>query len=152
METHDYPVSVQWIWGKEGVAESPDGLEPLPVGSPPEFGGEPGVWTPEHLLVAAAASCLMTTFLTVAELSKLRVLSYESSARGTLTRGEDRRYSFTRIELRPRVVVAREEDTARAVRLLEKAEAACLVARSLRAEMVLVPQVEVALPELVVAG
>jgi len=25
--------------------------------APPEFGGEPGVWTPEHFLLASVASC-----------------------------------------------------------------------------------------------
>ncbi len=142
-QQHEYPVTIRWIAGKEGVGESSDGLEPLPIASPPEFGGPTGVWTPEHLLVAATTACLMTTFLAAAELSKLTVLSYEAPATGTLARDEDRRYWVPLIEVRPRVTVGREEDRDKALRLLEKAETACLVSRSLRSTVVVHPEVEV---------
>lgn len=141
---NEYPVTVRWIGAKEGVGESADGLEPLPIAAPPQFGGPAGVWTPEHMLVAATAACLMTTFLAAAEASQLRVLSYEAPATGTLERAEDRRYWVPTIEVRPRVRVMNENDRARALRLLEKAEAACLVSRSLRSTVVVRPEIEVA--------
>ena len=141
---NEYPVTVRWISAKEGVGESADGLEPLPIAAPPAFGGPAGVWTPEHMLVAAAAACLMTTFLAAAEASQLCVLSYEAPATGILERAEDRRYWVPTIEVRPRVRVASEADRARALRLLEKAEAACLITRSLRSTVVVRPEVEVA--------
>jgi organic hydroperoxide reductase OsmC/OhrA len=143
-DSHEYPVTVRWIHGKEGVAESADGLPSLPISAPPQFGGTAGVWSPEHLLVAAANACLMTTFLAAADASRLQVLSYEAPAVGTLARGEDRRYWVALVEVRPRVTVASEEDRDRALRLLEKAGAACLVSRSLRTSVVLHPLVEVA--------
>jgi peroxiredoxin-like protein len=148
-DSHDYPVTVRWIGHKEGVAESADGLEPLPVSSPPQFGGPAGVWTPEHMVVAATAACLMTTFLAVAEASRLTVLSLEVPGHGTLTRGDDRRYSISRIVLRPRLTIATTADRERALRLLDKAHAACLVSRSLKSEVVVEAQVEVAHPALV---
>ncbi len=46
----------------------------IEVATPPEFPkGIAGIWSPEHLLVAAVSSCLMTTFLAVAENSKLGI-------------------------------------------------------------------------------
>jgi organic hydroperoxide reductase OsmC/OhrA len=102
------------------------------------------VWSPEHLLVAATTACLMTTFLAAAELSGVRVLSYEAWSVGHVARGEDRRYWVPLIEVRPRVTLQREEDHETALRLMQKAEAACLVSRSLRSTVLVHPQVEVA--------
>ena len=150
-EPHDYPVTVRWISDKEGVLESPDGLEPLPVAAPPQFGGPPGVWSPEHLLVAATAACTMSTFLVIAAASGLTVLSFEAPAQGTLVRGEDRRYRVTRIVVRPRVTVAQQSDVDRALRLLDKAHDACLVTRSLTAEVKIEPLIEVDAPTPVAA-
>jgi organic hydroperoxide reductase OsmC/OhrA len=146
-DPHDYPVTVRWIGEKEGVAESLDDLPPLPVSSPPQFGGPHGVWSPEHLLVAATSACLMSTFLAIANFSGLQVLWFEAPATGTLTRGEDRRYRMSRIVIRPRVTVTREADHERALRLLDKAHETCLVTRSLSSEVVIEPSVEIAHPE-----
>jgi len=144
-ETRDYPVTVRWTGEKIGLAESEeDGLAPLEVATPPEFGGHPHIWSPEHLFVGAVASCFMTTFLTVATLSRLELTALSVPASGTLARGEDRRYRFTRIVLRPRIVLADERDRDRAYRLAEKAEAACLVSRSINTEVVLEPEIEIA--------
>jgi len=139
-----YPVSVRWTGGKQGVAVSDDGLPELEVASPPQFGGPGGRWTPEHLFVEAATACWMTTFLTVAELSRLAVAEVSATGEGQLEKGDDRRFSIARIVLRPRVAVAREEDRDKALRLVQKAEDACLIARSMRSEIVLEPEVVVA--------
>jgi len=46
--------------------------ESLDVATPPQFPkGIERVWSPEHLFTAAVNSCLMTTFLSIAENSKL---------------------------------------------------------------------------------
>lgn len=55
-ETHLY-----WKGRRRGLVEVAE-LPPVTTSAPPEFQGEPGYWTPEHLLVAALESCLMTTF------------------------------------------------------------------------------------------
>lgn len=142
-DSYDYPVTITWTGGKAGIAESDDGLPRLPVAAPPEFGGDEEVWTPEHLLVASVASCLMTTFLAIAGLSKLEVERLEVPASGHLVRGEDRRYRFDRVTLRPRVGVADEAAREKALRLLAKAEEACLITRSLSSEVAVEPEVEV---------
>ena len=36
--------------------------ERIRAGAPPQFGGVEDVWSPEHLLIAAALTCLKTTF------------------------------------------------------------------------------------------
>jgi peroxiredoxin-like protein len=138
-----YPFSVRWQGGKRGLASAPDGLPDIEVASPPEFGGPGGRWTPEHLFVGAATSCWLTTFLAVAELSRLELAAVEAAGEGVVERGDDRRFSITRIVLRARVTVRRELDRERALRLIQKAEESCLVARSMRVAVVLEPEVAV---------
>jgi peroxiredoxin-like protein len=146
IELHSvYPFSVRWEGGKRGLASAPDGLPHIEIASPPQFGGPGGRWTPEHLFVGAATSCWLTTFLAMAELSRLELAGVEAAAEGVLERGDDRRLSFTRILLRPRVTLRREEDRDRAVRLIHKAEEACLVARSMRTEIRLEPEVAISI-------
>jgi len=138
-----YKVDVRWTGGKRGVASAPDGLPEIEVASPPSFGGPAGVWSPEHLYVAAAAACWMTTFAAIAELSKFAPVRVAITGEGFVEKGDDRRYSIPRMVLRPRVAIRREEDRERALRLIQKAEEACLVARSIQTAVELAPEIEV---------
>jgi organic hydroperoxide reductase OsmC/OhrA len=120
---------------------SPDNLPMLDVASPPQFGGPEGVWSPEHLFVAALASCLMTTFRAMAEASKIEVLEYSDSATGSLVQDETRKYAFDTVTLRPRVVVADPSHIDRTLRILHRAETVCLISRSVASEILLDPTV-----------
>ena len=148
-EVHStYPVAVHWEGDKRGLGSSTDGLPDLKVASPPPFGGPSGVWSPEHLFVLSATTCWMTTFLAVAQASNMEIVAVDCSGEGVLDKGEDRRFRISRIALRPRVTIAREEDRERAGRLIEKAEAACLIRNSIRSEVTLSSEVLVAAPAL----
>ncbi len=136
-----YPVSVRWEGERRGQASSPDGLPDLVVAAPPSFGGPAGVWSPEHLFVLSVATCCMTTFLAVAEASKLEVTAVECGGNGTLERGEDRRFWISTLVLRPRVTLVREEDRERGLRLIAKAESACLIHNSIRTQVTLESEV-----------
>lgn len=83
----------------------------------------------------------MTTFLAVAQASKLEVAAIDCSGTGVLEKGDDRRYQISRILLRPQVTVQHEEDRERAGRLIEKAEAACLIRNSMKSAISLEPEV-----------
>jgi organic hydroperoxide reductase OsmC/OhrA len=145
IEHATYPVEVHWSGKKAAVAASSRDLLPeLALASPPEFGGPPHVWSPEHLYVASIAACFMTTFEAIAEISQLPIRGFDVAARGELVRGEDRRYRFTRVELVPRILVDDQRDVERALRLVPKAEQACLITRSVSAEVVVVPDVTIA--------
>jgi organic hydroperoxide reductase OsmC/OhrA len=131
VETHDYRVEITSTGVKRGrLAAAADGLPELEVASPPEFGGPDGVWSPEHLFVASLAACLMTTFRAIAELSGVVVLEYGDRASGRLIRAEDLLYRIDRVTLRPEIVIADPDQIDRARRLLDKAERACLISRS----------------------
>ena len=136
-----YAVAVRWEGDRRGLATSPDGPPPLAVASPPAFGGPPDVWSPEHLFVLSAATCWLSTFLAVAEGSKLEFRAVECAGRGTLEKGDDRRFWMSAIVLSPRVTLLREEDRERATRLIQKAEAACLISNSMKTPVTLEPEV-----------
>lgn len=142
IDTHDYPLHLEGTGPKTGMLTSEDGLPKLDVASPPEFGGPDGVWSPEHLFVAAVSSCLMTTFRTIAQLSNLDVVDYSDDPVGHLVR-EDSLYRIESVTLRPIVVIADPDKVEKAQRLLEKAERACLISRSVSAEIRLEGTIEV---------
>ena len=145
IESHDYDIEIVSTGVRSGVLDSEeDRLPSLYVASPPEFGGPEGVWSPEHLFVASVSSCLMTTFRAMADLSKLEIVEYTDSAIGHLQRGEDRLYSIDRITLRPKVVIASDDDLDKAEKLLKKAEEVCLISRSVKSEIFMDAQVLVA--------
>ena len=139
-ETHVYKTNLKWIEKRKGTLGAPE-LPSLTVATPPEFPeGHPGIWSPEHLFVAAAEVCTMTTFLAIAANSKFDFLEYSSEAEGVLEQLETG-YQITRIYLRPTVVVSSEAAVDKAKRLLEKAEKHCLISNSMKTEVHLEPNV-----------
>jgi len=138
-DTHYYEVDLNWNEARKGTLTSPALHQSIEVATPPEFqGGMPGIWSPEHLLVAAANSCLMTTFLAMAANSKLFFPSFSSSAVGKLEK-VDGKFMITEIVIKPMVEVESEADTEKAVRLLNKAEANCLISNSIKAKIIFEP-------------
>jgi peroxiredoxin-like protein len=139
---HEYRIKAFGADGRNGVVHAEGVLSCISFSAPPEFLGEPGRWTPEHFLVAAVASCFVSTFSGIAEKSCLRFVSFNLDAEGVLG-NEDGIWRFTEIRLRPVVTVLKEKDRDLAIRLLEKAEKSCLIARSLQFTVTLVPAVKV---------
>ncbi|MGE5205609.1 MAG: OsmC family protein [Chlamydiota bacterium] len=140
--THLYHASAIWTMRRRGIASAEDVPRTINFSAPPEFQGEPGLWTPEHLLVASVATCFLTTFRAVAEISKLQVVRLEVEAEGVLEKQEGG-FRITRVMVRPRLTIADAADQERAQRLLEKAERACLISRSLSSEVTMQATVEV---------
>jgi len=136
-----YQAHVEWT-GRRAGRVTAEGLPELVVSAPPEFSGDAGLWTPEHLLVAATATCLMTTFLAVAELWKLQVASYQSNAIARLEKVPGEGYRFTEITLAPEIGVA-GEDLEKAQKVLAKAERNCFISNSLRATVHVEPHLVV---------
>jgi peroxiredoxin-like protein len=142
MNNH-YKVSVTWMSRHKGWAKAEGVKEEVKFSTPPEFGGEPGFWSPEQLLVAAANSCYLSSFLFLAERSKVGVAGYHAEGEGRLEKIEGKGYQFAEIILRPVVVLEQEKDMMRAQRLLEKAERACIITNSLMTPVRVEPRIEV---------
>ena len=141
---HHYEVKVNWHSDRKGIMSSPVLNDTMEVATPPEFAkGMPGIWSPEHLLVAAVNSCLMTTFLAIAENFKLDFINFESDADGTLEKVEGK-YMITEVVLSPVLTIAPDADQEKAIRVLEKSETACLISNSVKAKIIFKPQVKTA--------
>jgi len=126
---HRYQATLNWEGGSRAALSS--GPRPVLVGGPPpEFDGEPGSWSPEHLLLSAANLCLMTTYLAVARKSGLEVASYRSEAEGTLDKTKEG-LTFTRIALRVEIQVPGER-IEEARKLVETAKKYCIVSNALK--------------------
>lgn len=139
---HEYRVHAFGAGGRNGVVHAEGVLPCISFSAPPEFLGEPGRWTPEHFLVAAVTSCFVSTFSGIAEKSRLEFRSFNMDAEGLLG-NEDGIWRLTEIRLRPVVTIRNEVDRDRVIRLLEKAEKSCLIARSLQCKVALFPAVKV---------
>lgn len=113
--------------------------------APPEFGGDPGLWTPEQFLLAAVASCYVATFKAVARASKLDFQGIEVAADG-LVEKDSGGFRFTKITLRPAVILYDQDSCELGLRLLEKTDRICLISRSLSSRMELVPRILVETP------
>ena len=144
-EAHYYSKLI-WSGGALGPTESVetysrefraeiDGKPPLRGSADPAFHGDPTLYNPEDLLMIALSSCHMLSYLAVCAHAGIAVVSYEDSAVGTLAR-RDGRVKFVDALLRPRVVVEEGSDIARARALHEKAHNICIIANSVKAEVI----------------
>jgi len=115
------------------------------VGSPPEFKGEPDVWAPEELLVGSLNTCMMLTFLTLAQRQGLTPVGYESEAEGLLDNVEGK-YHITEVTIRPRVTLKSETELELARKSMESVDAHCFIANSINARITLTPEFVVAPP------
>jgi organic hydroperoxide reductase OsmC/OhrA len=113
----------------------------LVLTSDPAFRGNPALTNPEQLLLAAASSCQLLSFLAMAARSRIDVLSYDDEADAVMP-ADVRPARITRITLRPHIVVAAGADLAKARKLVGRAHGACYIANTVNAEIVIEPVIE----------
>jgi len=150
MEKHFYNVDINWREDRKGIMCSPELAEGnaqtdncIEIATPPEFPkGMPNIWTPEHLFTASVSSCLMTTFLAIAENSKLDFSGFSCRSKGVLEK-VDGKYLMTEIILEPTVSIKNEKDRERAERIVQKSEAACLVSNSVKSKITMNVTIEI---------
>ena len=106
----------------------------LELSSDPAFLGDPSALNPEQLLLVAASSCQLLSFLARAARMRLEVTGYEDAAEAEMDLA-DEPARITRIVLRPRIEVAPGTDEARVRKAVEGGHRDCFIANSLRSEM-----------------
>ena len=105
LDSYVYNVNLDWTHDRSGILGA-ETLPPIYYSAPPEFSGEAGKWTPEHMLVGSVASCFVSTFLAVAEHYKLEVFGLRMGAFARLEKLPGEGYRFTEITLFPEIRVA----------------------------------------------
>ena len=139
---HHYVVVASSRPGSNVDVSSP-GLETLESAGPAEFGGPGDKWSPEHLLVASVADCLMLSFRAIARASKFDWTSLSCDAVGTLER-VGKVPQFTDFQLKVTLEIPEGAKDDRALRLLDKAEHHCLITNSLKASTRMEAKIRVA--------
>jgi len=135
---HHYTVDLSG--GRSGYARLRTGEMPdIRMAPPTQYGGPGDAWTPEHLLLGAVEACFMFTLRAVANAAQLRFDYLEISTEGTVDR-QDGRTRFTEIVLRPRLTIEPDVDREQLIRLVHKAERACLVSASLNTPIRVEPE------------
>ncbi len=129
---HHYLVSARAAAAGRVTLETA-GVAPIESSPPVEFDGPGDAWSPEALLVAAVADCLVLTFRAVARASKLEWSALDVQVTGTLERVE-RNSSFTRFDIVATLTAGDDVDEAQADAALQKAERGCLISNSLKGE------------------
>jgi organic hydroperoxide reductase OsmC/OhrA len=112
----------------------------MTLSSDPAFRGDPTLLNPEQLVVLAASSCQLLSFLAVAARARLDVREYEDEAEAEMDEG-DPPARITRITLRPRIVLAPGPTRERVEHLVDVAHRECFIANSLRSEMTIEPEI-----------
>ena len=142
-DNHEYRVDISWKEGRIGTMSSSELNEEIEVATPPQFpGGVEGIWSPEHLFISSVSSCFMTTFVAIAENSNLEFESIDIKATGKMDK-KDGKYMMTEITLYPDLLITDDAKSEKAKRIMEKAEAACLISRSVKTEIKLEPKVSI---------
>jgi organic hydroperoxide reductase OsmC/OhrA len=138
---HEYTAGAS-ATAEGAISLETDGVAALATAAPAAFGGPGDRWSPETLLVGAVADCFALSFRAIARASRFEWQGLECHAVGTLDRIE-RTTRFTELVVRATLRVPAGSDEAKARRLLEKAEHACLITNSLSAPCRLEATVEI---------
>jgi organic hydroperoxide reductase OsmC/OhrA len=129
-EMKPYDVTIVWTGGKSGEARV-EGMPKIRTGKPPDK--EHAYHTPEHLLVAAAGTCLMNSFIEFTKKMHIQFESFEVEATGLLEK-VGRSFEITRLNMVTRVGIPSADLRDRFERALELGAKYCYVANSLKAK------------------
>jgi len=130
---YTYETRLRWTDGKKGVL-SCEGKPDIMVACPPEFGGHPGIWSPEDIFLASVEVCTLTTFLWFADKEHINLKSYSSKAAGTVEMVGGV-FKFSSITVKLRIGVSSKDDRTRVEKMLKKVERACLITNSIQTDV-----------------
>jgi organic hydroperoxide reductase OsmC/OhrA len=152
MTVHRYATSLSWTgstadgyesYTREHHVSAPPARDELRLSSDPHFRGDADRLNPEQLVVAAASSCQLLSFLARAARARVEVLDYSDDAEGTMDEADQPMW-IQRIVLRPRIVVAAGTSEERVRKLVDSAHHGCFVANSLKTAIEVEATIEVA--------
>jgi organic hydroperoxide reductase OsmC/OhrA len=112
----------------------------LDLTADPAFRGDATHLNPEQLLVLAASSCQLLSFLAATARARIDVVAYHDVADGEMPEGE-RPMRVTRITLHPRITVRGDVGDERVLHLVDVAHRECYIANSVTTEIVIEPEI-----------
>lgn len=137
-EVHRYRTRVAWegstldgydVYSRAHTGSATPAAAELALSSDPAFRGDPSRLNPEQLLVLAASSCQLLSFLAVCARARLDIRAYSDDAEAEMPE-DDPPTRITRIVLRPRVVYGGDVAEERLHRYAQLAHRECYIANS----------------------
>lgn len=146
---HRYRSTLTWAgstgagyeaYDRSHSATTPPADGAVRLSADPAFRGDPTLANPEQLVLLAASSCQLLSFLAVAARARLDVVGYEDDAEAEMDEAQPPT-RITAIRLRPRITLATGPTEDRVRRLVAVAHRECFVARSLETPIVVDPAI-----------
>lgn len=137
-DKHQYffEVELSHTEGRKGILTAKNVKTPIVISTAPEFkGGEPEIWTPEHLFLGSLSSGFMTTYLAIAEKKNLKVCHITCDLIGQINLYEDH-LEFTSINLYPKIYIESDRDLPQANEILLSSYKQCIVANSVKSLLI----------------
>ena len=150
--THEYGAVVTWrgstasgydSYDRKHAGACPPAAASLTLSADPAFLGDAAILNPEQLLVLAAASCQLLSFLAVAARARIDVWEYDDDADASMLE-QPRSMSIREIRLRPRIRVAPGTDAAQVLHLCDVAHRECYISNTLNCPVTVEAAVKVA--------
>ncbi len=139
MLTHSYGTRLTWegstaegyrVYSRNHIGVTVPPTQELALSADPGFRGSRDLLNPEQLLVMAATSCQLLSFLAVAARQGVTVLGYTDDAQGWMDVA-DKPVRVGRIRLSPVIEVEGDVDPDEVVRMSEQAHEECFITNSL---------------------
>ncbi len=148
---HRYHATCHWAgdtaigyesYDRAHTSSAPPASTELILSADPAFLGHPEKLNPEQLVVMAASSCQLLSFLAIAARGRVQVLEYDDRAEAEMPE-DDKPMRLTKITLKPRIVVGPDVKEERVLKFTEMAHKQCYIANSLSTEVAVEPTVEI---------
>jgi organic hydroperoxide reductase OsmC/OhrA len=148
---HRYHATCHWAgdtaigyesYDRAHTSSAPLASTELMLSADPAFLGHPEKLNPEQLVVMAASSCQLLSFLAIAARGRVQVLEYDDRAEAEMPE-DDKPMRLTKITLKPRIVVGPDVKEERVLKFTEMAHKQCYIANSLSTKVAVEPTVEI---------
>jgi organic hydroperoxide reductase OsmC/OhrA len=149
MSEHRYVTHVDWT-GSTGIgyetydrthtATARPAQTTLVLSSDSSFRGDASKLNPEQLVVLAASSRQLLSFLAIAARARVDVIAYRDEAEGVMPE-DDPPVRLTEIRLRPRISVATDTPLDRVLHYVELAHRECYIANSVKTKIHIEPEI-----------
>jgi organic hydroperoxide reductase OsmC/OhrA len=146
---HRYAATLSWQgstaegylkYARRHEVSAPPAVQSLTMSSDPAFMGDPRLLNPEQLLVLAASSCQLLSFLAIAARRRWDVRRYADQGEGFMPE-DDLPVRVTRITLRPLIELAAGPSDDEVREAVQAAHHECYIASSLKTEILVEPTI-----------
>jgi len=138
-KTHTFVNGLEWTGGDSWKILNKSCHE-IKGGPPLAFGGSDENWSPEDLLLASVNTCHISSFIGYTKRKRFEFISYTSEIEGLLEY-DSGKFRYTKMVIRPKLVVKSEEDIETARAYINRAHDLCFMGHSVNAEVTVEPEI-----------